>query len=102
MNTLPFTKRVIRAPADTPPVHRFHVGQLVRSKGALTRESVTGETYRITATLPVRDNALQYRVQSSREIHERVTDESNLEGIASGGKDGPALADRTFRRTHIL
>lgn len=102
MNALSFTKRIIRVPADTPPVHRFHVGQLVRSKGALTRESVTGETYRITATLPIRDNALQYRVQSSREIHERVADESNLEMIVGTGKDGPALAERTFRRTHIL
>lgn len=102
MDTLSFTKRIIRGPADTSPIHRFHVGQLVRSKGALTRESITGETYRITATLPIRDNALQYRIQSSRECHERVTDESNLEMIVSSGKDGPALAERTFRRTHIL
>ncbi|WP_112815676.1 hypothetical protein [Ensifer sp.] len=102
MNALSFTKRSIRTPAGAPPIHRFHVGQLVRTKDPLTRESTTGETYRITATLPIRDNALQYRIQSSREIHERVADESNLEVVASGGKDGPALADRTFRRTHIL
>ncbi len=55
MNALSFTKRIIRGPRDQSPVHRFQVGQLVRSKGALTRESIIGDTYRITATLPIRD-----------------------------------------------
>ncbi|MBM3096400.1 hypothetical protein GFB56_37925 [Ensifer sp. T173] len=102
MNALSFTKRIIRGPRDTLPIHRFHVGQLVRSKGALTRESISGETYRIVATLPIRDNALQYRIRSSRETHERVTDEGNLEVIVSAGKDGMALAERAFRTAHIL
>lgn len=102
MKTLSFTKRIVSGPRNTLPIHRFHVGQLVRSKGALTRESIAGETYRITAILPIRDNAPQYRIQSSRECHERVTEEGNLEMIASAGKDDMALAERTFRKTHIL
>ncbi|WP_457583509.1 hypothetical protein [Ensifer canadensis] len=102
MNALSFTKRIIRGPHDTSPIHRFHVGQLVRSKGALTRESISGETYRIIATLPIRDNALQYRIRSSRETHERVTDEGNLEVLAGAGKDEVAMAERAFRAAHIL
>ncbi|MEI3852036.1 MULTISPECIES: hypothetical protein [Ensifer] len=101
MNTLSFTKRIIRSPRDQPPVHRFHVGQLVRSRGALTSESIVGETYRITATLPIRDNALQYRIRSNGECHERVTDEGNLE-LVDAGKDAIARAERAFRTAHIL
>ena len=101
MNTLSFTKRIIRAPRDQSPVHRFHVGQLVRSKGALNRESVIGDTYRITATLPIRDNALQYRIRSSDECHERVTDEGNLELIRADD-NGMALAERAFKTRHAL
>ncbi|MGN7806012.1 hypothetical protein ACTJKE_25365 [Ensifer sp. 22521] len=101
MNTLTFTKRIIRSPRDQSPVHRFHVGQLVRSRGALTRESIVGETYRITATLPIRDNALQYRIRSNGECHERVTDEGNLE-LVNAGNDTIARAERAFRTAHIL
>ena len=101
MNTLSFTKRIIRGPRDQSPVHRFHVGQLVRSKRALTRESISGEAYRITATLPIRDNALQYRIRSNGECHERVTDEGNLE-LVNAGNDAIARAERAFRTAHIL
>jgi hypothetical protein len=80
MNILSFTKRIIRGPRDRTPVHRFHVGQLVRAKGSPVKDSIAGETYRITATLPIRDNALQYRIRSSGECHERVTDEGNIDG----------------------
>ena len=101
MNALSFTKRIIRGPRDQSPVHRFQVGQLVRSKGALTRESTIGDTYRITATLPIRDNALQYRIRSNGECHERVTDEGNLE-LVNAGNDAIARAERAFRTAHIL
>lgn len=101
MNALSFTKRIIRGPRDQSPVHRFQVGQLVRSKGALTRESIIGDTYRITATLPIRDNALQYRIRSSDECHERVTDEGNLELIRPAD-ERMALAERAFKSKHAL
>lgn len=101
MNTLSFTKRIIRGPRDRTPVHRFHVGQLVRARGARTKEPIAGETYRITATLPIRDNALQYRIRSNNECHERVTDEGNLE-LVRAGNDGMALAGRAFNSRSIL
>ncbi|MEI2302295.1 hypothetical protein [Ensifer sp. MJa1] len=98
---LSFTKRIIRGPRDRTPDHRFHVGQLVRAKGAPTKESIAEETYRIAATLPIRDNALQYRIRSNGECHERVTDEGDLE-LVSVGNDGMALAGRSFKSRSIL
>jgi hypothetical protein len=41
----------------------------------------TAEMFRITATLPPRDNSPQYRMRNDEERYERVTTEDNLEEI---------------------
>ncbi len=39
----------------------------------------SAETFRVVATLPERNDLLQYRIRSDNERHERVTTEDNLE-----------------------
>lgn len=68
--------------------HRFAVGQSVRMNSRFGLSSRTAETYRITATLPSRDNSPQYRIRSEEERYERVTTEDSLEKIDTP----PALA----------
>jgi hypothetical protein len=70
------------------PLHRFAVGQSVRLKRSIGLSRVTVDTYRVTGTLPARDNSPQYRIRCDEERHERVTTEDSLEGIAV-----PLLAD---------
>ena len=60
-------------------VHRFAVGQTVRLKGSFCMSPNTAEVYRVTGTLPARDNSPQYRIRNDDERHERVTTEDNLE-----------------------
>jgi len=71
------------------PLHRFAVGQSVRMKGTFGLSSAAAGIYRITATMPVRDNSPQYRIRSDEERHERVTTEDSLEGIAMPSGDVP-------------
>lgn len=59
--------------------HRFAVGEIVRLTSRIGVWPKTDEVYRITATLPPRDDALQYRIRSDNERHERVATEDNLE-----------------------
>lgn len=61
--------------------HRFAIGQSVRMSNRFGLSPDTAEIYRITATLPVRDNSPQYRIRNEDERHDRVTTEDNLEGI---------------------
>ncbi len=69
--------RSVRREAAT---HIFKVGQTVRVKdGFLVVPSKLPDTYRITATLPLRGNVLQYRIRSDDERHERVATEDSLE-----------------------
>jgi hypothetical protein len=60
--------------------HRFAIGQSVRLRNSFNLADAT-ETYRITATLPERNNSPQYRIRSDAERHERVTTEDTLERI---------------------
>ncbi len=74
-----------------PPIHRFAIGQTVRLKhafGALP--------YRITGTLPARENSLQYRIRNEGELYERVTTEDSIELISSSQGQGASLLERTF------
>jgi hypothetical protein len=59
--------------------HQFSVGQIVRIKGRSGGFPKADAVFRITATLPTRDNFPQYRVRSDRESHERVAAEDALE-----------------------
>jgi hypothetical protein len=77
--------------------HLYSVGQAVRLKAGFGLPLRAGEIYRITATLPLRDSAPQYRIRSEGEPHERVTTEDNLElVVASKGDSASALIERTF------
>ena len=89
------TRRRVRRDASA---HVFEVGQAVRLKrgfGKLTSDS--SDVYRITGTLPPRENSPQYRIRNQDERHERVTTQDNLEPIdipAAG--NGATLMERTF------
>ena len=63
------------------PAHRFAIGQSVRLRGRSGMPLDTAEVFRITATLPARDNSPQYRMRNDEERHERVTTEDNLEEV---------------------
>ena len=73
----------MRIPPLEAEAHRFSVGQLVRMKGRLGVIPKTDEIFRITGTLPARDNILQYRLRSDGEIYERVAAEDNLELVGA-------------------
>ncbi|QIB33535.1 hypothetical protein [Ancylobacter pratisalsi] len=95
--TLPASKpRAISRDAQT---HIFVVGQTVRLKGGYgVSASRFGDIYRITGTLPPRENSLQYRIRNESEQYERVTTEDCLELVAAAapGETG-TLRERTFR-----
>lgn len=73
--------------------HRFAVGQLVRMSNRFGLSPETAETYRITATLPARDNSPQYRIRNDDERHDRVTTEDSLEEISVQHAPGDAADD---------
>lgn len=77
------------------PAHRFVIGQSVRLKGGFGMPLNTAEIYRITGTLPARDNSPQYRMRNDEERHERVTTEDNLE-------EAPAVAAVAIGRTQEI
>jgi hypothetical protein len=62
---------------DAP--HRFHAGQMVRfTRGSPVRNAPDG-SYQIVRQMPSGGGENQYRVKSSREMHERVVRESELD-----------------------
>ena len=79
--------------------HLFTVGQAVRLKaGVGTLPNKFEDIYRITGTLPPRDNSLQYRIRNDDEGHERVTTEDSLEPVDTARQvDDITLIERTFR-----
>ncbi|PSJ56654.1 hypothetical protein [Pseudaminobacter soli (ex Li et al. 2025)] len=58
--------------------HRFAIGQSVHLKNRINQSDTTEGVYRITATLPERDNSPQYRIRNDGERHERVATENTL------------------------
>jgi hypothetical protein len=78
-------------------IHLFHIGQVVRMKSRFGISPKSAEIYRVTATLPPRDNSPQYRIRSDDERHDRVATEDNLEpaGFPATG-NGMTLIERTF------
>lgn len=64
-----------------PAAHRFAIGQIVRLKSSFGMSLRTAELYRVTGTLPSRDNSPQYRIRSDQERHERMTTEDSLEAV---------------------
>lgn len=96
------TQASTRTPAARPPrreaqSHLFAVGQTVRLKGGFGRIAQATDLYQITATLPPRGTALQYRIRSDEERHERVATQDSLEPVdTSSATDAAALLERTF------
>ncbi|TPI08728.1 hypothetical protein FJW06_28030 [Mesorhizobium sp. B4-1-3] len=78
------------------PARLFDIGQAVRLKGSLGVGPQTGEIYRVTGTLPSRENSLQYRIRSESEPHERVVTEDRLEPVDEVSDGGMMLIERTF------
>jgi hypothetical protein len=77
--------------------HLFSIGQSVRLKGGFQTSPKLKDFYRITATLPPRDNLFQYRIRHDEERHERVTTQDRLEPISPDQPDfGATLIERTF------
>jgi hypothetical protein len=76
--------------------HRFSVGDLVRLTSRIGVWPKTDEIYHVTATLPARDNLLQYRIRSDNERHERVATEDNLEPVRTApSAESAVFASRT-------
>jgi len=61
--------------------YRFTIGQIVRLKSRMGLAPRTAEFYRITATMPLRDNLPQYRIRNENEQYERVMTEDVLEEV---------------------
>jgi hypothetical protein len=77
--------------------HLFSIGQSVRLKGGFGTSPQLANVYRITGTLPARDNLFQYRIRNDDERHERVTTQDCLEPLGPGRSDfGATLIERTF------
>ncbi len=80
------------------PTHRFHIGQTVRMRSRFGISPRAAELFRITATLPARDNSPQYRIRNDGERHERVATEDSLELVIAQTAVGAGadLVERAF------
>jgi hypothetical protein len=58
--------------------HKFAVGQAVNFSPDRGQEQVRGARFKIIRLLPEAGNALQYRVKSETDGHERVAREDQL------------------------
>ncbi len=59
--------------------HRFRIGQKVQFSGGYPFRMAAQGTYEIIRQLPDSAGEFHYRIKSSRELHERVVKESDLE-----------------------
>ncbi len=90
-------RRTIRPARLEAPAHLFTIGQVVRLKGGFRTLFRQGEIYRITGTLPPRDESFQYRIRSDDERHERVATQESLEPVNTSQPGSSAtLIERTF------
>jgi hypothetical protein len=97
MTTLSIQRRTARANRSETPMHLFTIGQAVRLRGSFRSFPKTSEVYRITGTLPPREESPQYRIRNDDERHERVTTQDNLELVRpSQFSEGATLIERTF------
>jgi hypothetical protein len=63
------------------PTHKFHLGQLVEFNPPRGIYAPRG-SYLVTAKLPERDGAFEYRIRSVSETHERLARESELQAMS--------------------
>ncbi len=59
------------------PSHKFHVGESVTLRPAISR-NVPGGVYEVTKQLPYNGREFEYRIKSANEEHERVAREREL------------------------
>jgi hypothetical protein len=59
------------------PSHKFHVGESVILRPAISR-NVPGGMHEVTKLLPHNGREFEYRIKSASEEHERVVRESEL------------------------
>ena len=87
----------VRRRSPEAATHLFLIGQIVRMKSRFGISPRTAEFFRITGTLPPRDNSPQYRIRSGDERHERVATQETLEaaGFPPTG-NGTALFESIF------
>lgn len=88
------SKRKARPDRREAATHLFILGQSVRLRGGFANNAAI---YRITATLPPRDDSPQYRIRNDEERYERVTTQDSLEPVhTTRAEEGAALIERTF------
>ena len=63
--------------------HKFHVGQIVSMVRGFDFTHVKKDV-EILKLLPADNKALQYRIKSKTELHERIVKESDLEQVPHG------------------
>ena len=86
--------RHVRRQAAT---HLYSVGQTVRLKGGFGMSPNAADVFHITARLPAKGDALQYRIRNDDERHERVTTQDSLEPVGALQESKSAtLIERTF------
>ncbi len=61
--------------------HKYGLGQKVQFNGRHHTRSAPVGFYEVVRQLPDLDGDLQYRIKSSREAHERVVKESELQRV---------------------
>ena len=59
------------------PSHKFHIGESVMFKPAVSR-NVPGGVYEVTKQLPHNGREYEYRIKSANEEHEQIAGESEL------------------------
>ena len=94
MSATTYMQRNARPIRREDATHLFAVGQTVRLRSGFGK---TAEIYRITGTMPPRENSPQYRIRNDAERHERVTTQDSLEPADVPRSDDHAtLIERTF------
>ncbi len=63
------------------PEHKFRLGQKVQFNRGYPHRSAPDGFYEVVRRLPDVDGEYHYRIKSSREAHERVVKESELQKI---------------------
>ena len=80
----------------TAPTHKFHLGQAFEFNPPRGIFAPRGP-YVVTAKLPDRDGAFEYRIRSVNESHERLARESELQPMSEAATD-PANPKGKLRR----
>ena len=70
----------------TVPAHKFHLGQAVEFNPPRGIFAPRGP-YVVTAKLPERDGAFEYRIWSISETHERLARESELQAMSEAATE---------------